>query len=408
MNFCDNRYISLIQNLSDDDAILQLYDDARFILFIGKFSRLKWSTSPEYTQLRNRIMFKTDFPLRILANPTDVALYLLGRISESTQARQHLVALGLVHAIEQVLVVSPDASRCLWVLHNHLYFVEQVSEQLVAAIVSRLGRTSYAWSCLERIALRGMSTKYLFEPVMPTIVRTFRLLGCSDSSLTRTMAAIAHATNQSDINDLVRRMDYARVTEETLVPLTTSERKSREHLSASRWLRPGESLLMYLSLCSSDNTDVCYIGAANLAIILRAVAPDAFSAPPFESVATRIYAQEASKARAALDFALTGRRTSKDYPVRPYGLLTECVLRLANHGDADVRNMGRVCLETLPRHVLSEVVWSPSLHRFYGASNNQLVLSMLMLCRRGDLLLPAELLIANILPMACNLESDLY
>lgn len=265
----------------------------------------------------------------------------------------------------------------------------------------------FALVCLQRISLRGPFTKSLFDPVMHSFLSATRYIHLAvDHKMSLTFAAVAHATNNATIiQSLTAQISSGG--ESNFRLSCQQERSSRQHLQGSGFLRPGESLLMYLGLCSSENTAVSYVGFTNLAIILDSVSPHAFSVVPFDSVSARIYTQEAIKAKRALDFALTGKRydpSPKDYYTRrPHALLVDCVLRLANHRNGYVRCIGLLCLNKLPREVLCQAIWSPSMYWYFGVSSQELVVVMLILCHRGDLSIPVDLVITNILPFACDL-----
>jgi hypothetical protein len=81
--------------------------------------------------------------------------------------------------------------------------------------------------------------------------------------------------------------------------------------------------------------------------------------------------------------------------------LAESILRLTRDSCFDIRKLGCASLNRLPISLIQQVVWRPSLNPSFGIESQQIVTSMLILSRRGELPLSSDILVNHVFPFAC-------
>lgn len=380
-----------------------------------KLAQIPWKAKghQQYATLRKLIISDTDFPVKLLANPSDHNLYILTTLAETHESRMKLAQLGLASAIECVARrTASDGNQTspnhwVWTLFNHIEYIENVPASVVTALLGRLDWNRNAIPCLYRIALRGPSTKSLMEPVCEPLLQRLPagiqldIYRLQEHSCIMLAAALYHATSDERLLNLFHLEDDlagVRARAKYFHYRCSLERNSRQHLAISGYMRPGESILTYMGLCSSNDATVCYLAAVHLASILTMASPHLFQFEPFDTVGARLMTQQAVKAQAELNSKLTGIQYEVQPNVHPFTLLTQCILNLTEHENKHVRDMGKNCLGRLPNRILIKVPWSPSMHRFFDADEVRLTL---MLCGRKSI--PSDVCIGHILPFVCQL-----
>ena len=200
--------------------------------------------------------------------------------------------------------------------------------------------------------------------------------------------------------------------------LVRKENESRSHLLRSGYLRPGESLYMYLGMCGCTwSNDVRFFGALRLALQIRALIFDDANRDfePYDTISARRYAERALEARLRNDARLLHRDVEElrmeearnKQTKGPHALFAESVLQLATTDvDDDVRRLGMIAWNSVPAFVQRQAVWRPSLHASFGRHERATVITMLVLAYRGDLPIPRDVMIRVVFPFACDASSS--
>ena len=402
----------------------------------GLFARFDgdWN-NPERDEAHERglrtHLFKTDVIDQLLRSvEDDRVLRLIGTITETHEERLVVCARGLAAALSR-LASRPRAFSAtpswLWVLHNHVYYLTdaEISPQLIHGACDALTSPAcHPWpkknalQALMRVALRGTATlRPLLAPRADEVAAwCSTLLGDGRLDETHlnacyTVCSFAYSLDRPELARAASEWLRARTREvgepSDLVRMISGryERKTRRHLQRTGYLRPGETWHMYLGMLSHPSADLRFGGAVILTVVLEAVGHSAFDIAPFETPSSRLYLDEALDARVRTDAALTRQDVETlrcaATGALPHALVAEAALRLAKDPVAEVRHLGEVACSQLPRRVLREVVWCPSTHHLFHPGARALVRFMLLLSQRGDIPLPADLLVMHVLPCAC-------
>jgi len=363
----------------------------------------------------------------------DRVVRLIGHITETHEERLVVCARGLATALGR-LASRPQAFATtpswLWVLHNHVYYLTdaEISPKLIDGACDALASPAcHSWlkqmalGALMRVALRGTAT---LRPLLAP--RADEIVAWCSTILRETRAHYLKIQFRAcytvcSFAYCLDRPELARAAAEWLRRLyptadgeasrwvhslsSVLERNSRRHLQRTGYLRPGETWHMYLGMLSHPSAHLRFVGAVMLTTVLEAVGHGAFDVAPFETPSSRLYLEEALDARVRTDATLTRqeaetlRRAAGG--AAPHALVAEAALRLANDPVAEVRDLGEVARSLLPRRVLQEIVWCPSTHHLFHPGARALVRCMLLLSQRGDVPLPADLLVLHVLPCAC-------
>ena len=193
--------------------------------------------------------------------------------------------------------------------------------------------------------------------------------------------------------------------------LVQNEKRSRQHLSKKGCVRPGESLCMYLGMCSSDNNDIRFLGALRLAAQIQSMefrGIEDFEPYRMSTPSAGFYANQAARCLARQcslddDYLLLHRQQQRE---RPHALFATCVLLLGTSDpDPDVCRLGKIVWNSIPTLVRRQVLWCPKLHTSFPSHQKDIVHSMLKLAARqnGDgIPIPKDILIRYVLPFACD------
>lgn len=297
---------------------------------------------------------------------------------------------------------------------------------------------------LSSIALRGSSVRHLFDQNLNTLVQFCTCfvednlsvrLEAQENVVFQTCLALASFAAMVENPVLVepaiiyfRWVRVLRYDTEEVLGHSISNLTKRVVVDVSD-CRPAENLYAYLSLCSfTASSQVRFIGAIALTVVLdlldkgtvwlphhdaEPLACDitdvcsVFDRPRCDTPASRTYTRHALESRLRDDATMLGchvDRLRSDYQRSsgPHSFLAEAVLRLLGDVSPEVRKIGRTALDRVPRHVLQQAVWSPSLHRRFCDEGKVIVTSMLILSRRGDVPLPVDILVSFVFPFACT------
>lgn len=297
---------------------------------------------------------------------------------------------------------------------------------------------------LSSIALRGSSVRHLFDQCLVDLIRFCSSFVEDNLSMrleTRehlvyqtclTLASFAALVEKPFIVEpamiYFRWVRVLRYDTEEILGHSISKLTKRVAVEDSR-VRPVDTVYAYLSLCSyTASSHVRFIGAIALSVALerldkatvwipnRAAESQScnntdlrsvFAQPLRDTPASRTYTRHAVESRLRDDATMLGchvdrLRTDVQGSSGPHSFLAEALLRLVGDTAPEVRKIGRIALERVPRHVLQQAVWCPSLHRSFCRERKGIVTSMLILSRRGDVPLPVDILVSFVFPYACT------
>lgn len=297
---------------------------------------------------------------------------------------------------------------------------------------------------LSSIALRGSSVRHLFEENLDTLIHFCTCfvednlsirLEAQENLVFQTCLTLASFAAMMEKPILVepaiiyfRWVRVLRYDTEEVLGHSISNLTKRVVVDVSDF-RLAEKLYAYLSLCSfTASSQVRFIGAIALSVILdlldktsvwlphqdaeslfsdRTDLRSVFHQARCDTPASRTYTRHALESRLRDDATMLGchvDRLRADYQGSsgPHSFLAEAVLRLVRDTSPEVRKIGRTALDRVPRHVLQQAVWSPSLHRSFCDEGKVIVTSMLILSRRGDVPLPVDILVSFVFPFACT------
>mmetsp|Transcript_22672 Transcript_22672/g.53656 ORF Transcript_22672/g.53656 Transcript_22672/m.53656 type:complete len:223 (-) Transcript_22672:222-890(-) len=195
-------------------------------------------------------------------------------------------------------------------LHEENTAITSIREEILRYISLPGGanlnrRMTYLTSMLVRIVLRGDPS--LVTPIAELCLRVAALVPGNTTDHLHDLLVLRAALENSPLilpsfvdtdrlilsemplNKLIRRAEF--------------DKLSRRHLEYSGFVRPGESLLLYTSLLSSEREAVVFVGIHMLYVLLDTVNPG--DHPPYEIAAPQICTKQALETRAKLDKALT-------------------------------------------------------------------------------------------------------
>lgn len=378
--------------------------------------------SEQRTRRRRKLLFQTDLIEQLLeSRQSEVKYQILGNLGHTHEERDRLVSRGLGEILARDALMPFHMAICmgwLWLFDNHVFYlsneclttamIDRVSEYLLRVENGEEQRTvpvCHALEIIKRIALRGQSVRHLFqESTLQNIQRYCVLNRPPHFSFARentfwclkVLMALSHMTgNPHDLSFTVPFL------EQFLLEIPNFP----GWLQPAPTLRPGESLHMYLALCESDmSSDVRWVGLLFLTQRLQALSSPLFTTDPVRTISGDLYTEQAIEARLRRDSHWTDRTVDgvkKAYQGRQNLLPIETVLRLVNDEDLLVRHFAMGARDSIPASIKELVVWSPNMHRHFGEQTKQIVLSMLVLSRRGSVAIPCEILVRNIFPYAC-------
>jgi hypothetical protein len=299
---------------------------------------------------------------------------------------------------------------------------------------------------VNRITLRGIEVNTLFEEQLTPLLRlctrlvegnlTARQREQEHMVLQATITLASLATLFDDTSLVTSCMIFFRW--EKILRLDTNEtlNHSLSYLTKlmirnSTHVRIGGSFYSYLSLCSYPlSRDIRMIGAIAIMIVLEMLENIDFLALNMDSdvqidklhVANRsivldetkcvtpsfyAYHKQAAYFQMQSDATKYGchfeqvRVLDDPFTRKPNSFLAESILRLTGDSCSDIRKLGYACLDRLPLSIIQQVVWRPTLNPLFGMESQQIVVSMLIVCRRGELPLSLDVLINHVFPFAC-------